>query len=139
MYGVTQMARRWNDQGEWPGPAARSEPRGERRQRADVISDLLDVARNQRERLIGRALLQREDLGDGGSGPRIDSETVERLGWKSDDAAILQRADRRSQIFRGYLRRRNTQMNHAYFDSRYWRYGAVDIGRPVMRRTRSRG
>ncbi len=44
-----------------PGQPREARRAGERRQRADMIGDLRDVGGNQRQRLIGRPLFERED------------------------------------------------------------------------------
>src|SRR5215213_3894157 len=115
-----------------------------------MVGDLFEATRDEGKRVVGPAVLHREDLLHGIGGSRISGQTVERFCWKRDDPTLTQCCEGRLEIALAESGGGNAQMNHAgpigdkpynspYFDSRYARYGAVEICRPVIRWTSSRG
>jgi hypothetical protein len=59
-----------------------------------MVGDLIEIAGNQRERLVWTTPLQLEYFRDRGSRARIDRESIKRLCWKSNDASVTERGDR---------------------------------------------
>src|SRR5688572_32040390 len=114
MYVLTQTWRSRNDQRKRPGPSARCEALAERRQHTDMVDDLIEAARNQRQRLVETAPLQIEYRSYCRCGAGIDGEAVKGFGGECHYAVPSQRTHRRRKVVRCDRRAAHTQTYHAH-------------------------
>jgi hypothetical protein len=81
-------ARRRDQQRQRSRPVPFGQPRGRRRQRAEVLDDLPGIRGDERQRALGVTPFHHEHARDRGRRERIGRQAVERVGRHRHDAAV---------------------------------------------------